>query len=130
MGIDQLVKTGLLGLQATRDGAPVAAQVGSGELIDRDPRADVGAGGLAGLHPGEEGGQRPGMVAGTVPVGLGFALREAGFETVMVNSNPETVSTDYDTSDLLFFENAGGSSIIRSNSPAFTFLKYSKTSAA
>ncbi len=33
-----------------------------------------------------------------------FALREAGYETVMVNSNPETVSTDYDTSDLLFFE--------------------------
>jgi carbamoyl-phosphate synthase large subunit len=33
-----------------------------------------------------------------------FALKEAGFETVMVNSNPETVSTDYDTSDLLFFE--------------------------
>jgi carbamoyl-phosphate synthase large subunit len=33
-----------------------------------------------------------------------FALRELGFESVMVNSNPETVSTDYDTSDLLFFE--------------------------
>ena len=33
-----------------------------------------------------------------------FALRDAGYETVMVNSNPETVSTDYDTSDLLFFE--------------------------
>jgi carbamoyl-phosphate synthase large subunit len=33
-----------------------------------------------------------------------FALREAGFETVMVNSNPETVSTDYDTSDKLYFE--------------------------
>ncbi|MCC6419974.1 MAG: carbamoyl-phosphate synthase large subunit [Gemmataceae bacterium] len=33
-----------------------------------------------------------------------FALKEAGYETVMVNSNPETVSTDYDTSDLLFFE--------------------------
>ncbi len=33
-----------------------------------------------------------------------FALRDAGFETIMVNSNPETVSTDYDTSDLLFFE--------------------------
>ena len=32
------------------------------------------------------------------------ALREAGFETVMVNSNPETVSTDYDTSDRLYFE--------------------------
>src|SRR5262249_24353146 len=33
-----------------------------------------------------------------------FALRQAGYETVMVNSNPETVSTDYDTSDHLFFE--------------------------
>jgi carbamoyl-phosphate synthase large subunit len=33
-----------------------------------------------------------------------FALKEAGFETIMVNSNPETVSTDYDTSDMLFFE--------------------------
>src|SRR5262249_29636209 len=33
-----------------------------------------------------------------------FALREAGYETVMVNSNPETVSTDYDPSDHLFFE--------------------------
>jgi len=33
-----------------------------------------------------------------------FALKEDGFETLMVNSNPETVSTDYDTSDQLFFE--------------------------
>ncbi|TWT88740.1 Carbamoyl-phosphate synthase large chain [Pseudobythopirellula maris] len=33
-----------------------------------------------------------------------FAMRELGIESVMVNSNPETVSTDYDTSDLLFFE--------------------------
>ncbi len=33
-----------------------------------------------------------------------FALRDAGFETIMVNSNPETVSTDYDTSDRLYFE--------------------------
>jgi carbamoyl-phosphate synthase large subunit len=33
-----------------------------------------------------------------------FALKEAGYQTVMVNSNPETVSTDYDTSDELFFE--------------------------
>ena len=33
-----------------------------------------------------------------------FALKEDGFETIMVNSNPETVSTDYDTSDKLFFE--------------------------
>ncbi|MBS0399685.1 MAG: carbamoyl-phosphate synthase large subunit, partial [Proteobacteria bacterium] len=33
-----------------------------------------------------------------------MALREAGFETIMVNCNPETVSTDYDTSDRLYFE--------------------------
>jgi len=33
-----------------------------------------------------------------------FAARELGYEAVMVNSNPETVSTDYDTSDMLFFE--------------------------
>jgi carbamoyl-phosphate synthase large subunit len=33
-----------------------------------------------------------------------FALREMGIESIMINSNPETVSTDYDTSDLLFFE--------------------------
>ncbi len=36
-----------------------------------------------------------------------FALREAGYETVMVNCNPETVSTDYDTSDRLYFEPVG-----------------------
>ena len=33
-----------------------------------------------------------------------YALREAGFEAIMVNCNPETVSTDYDTSDRLYFE--------------------------
>ncbi|TAN63255.1 carbamoyl-phosphate synthase large subunit, partial [bacterium] len=33
-----------------------------------------------------------------------FALREAGFESIMINCNPETVSTDYDTSDRLYFE--------------------------
>jgi carbamoyl-phosphate synthase large subunit len=33
-----------------------------------------------------------------------WALKEAGFETIMVNSNPETVSTDYDTADRLYFE--------------------------
>src|SRR5262249_15426844 len=33
-----------------------------------------------------------------------FAMKELGIESVMINSNPETVSTDYDTSDLLFFE--------------------------
>src|SRR5210317_2661256 len=33
-----------------------------------------------------------------------FALKEMGFETIMINCNPETVSTDYDTSDRLYFE--------------------------
>ena len=33
-----------------------------------------------------------------------LALRESGYETIMVNCNPETVSTDYDTSDRLYFE--------------------------
>ena len=33
-----------------------------------------------------------------------FALKELGYETIMANSNPETVSTDYDTSDKLYFE--------------------------
>src|SRR5690606_11052480 len=33
-----------------------------------------------------------------------YALRDAGYETVMVNCNPETVSTDYDTADRLYFE--------------------------
>ena len=33
-----------------------------------------------------------------------YALSEVGFETIMVNCNPETVSTDYDTSDRLYFE--------------------------
>lgn len=33
-----------------------------------------------------------------------MALREMGYETIIVNSNPETVSTDYDSSDKLFFE--------------------------
>ena len=33
-----------------------------------------------------------------------FALSDAGYETIMLNSNPETVSTDYDTSDRLYFE--------------------------
>ena len=33
-----------------------------------------------------------------------YALKDAGFETIMINCNPETVSTDYDTSDRLYFE--------------------------
>ena len=65
-----------------------------------------------------KGGQRPTVVilgSGPNRIGQGiefdyccvhasFALRDAGFETVMVNCNPETVSTDYDTSDRLYFE--------------------------
>jgi len=73
-------------------------------------------------HYGESDDSRPGkrrkiMILGGGPNRIGqgiefdyccvhaaFALRAAGFETIMVNSNPETVSTDYDTSDRLYFE--------------------------
>src|SRR5205085_7287564 len=41
-----------------------------------------------------------------------FALSDAGYETVMVNCNPETVSTDYDTSDRLFFEPLSGEDVL------------------
>ena len=41
-----------------------------------------------------------------------FALREAGYEAVMVNCNPETVSTDYDTSDRLYFEPVSAEDVI------------------
>ncbi len=74
-------------------------------------------------NPGEmfpanvPGGKRKIMVLGGGPNRIGqgiefdyccvhaaFALREQGYETIMVNCNPETVSTDYDTSDRLYFE--------------------------
>src|SRR5207247_2377068 len=64
-----------------------------------------------------ESGKRKVMILGGGPNRIGqgiefdyccvhaaFALKEDGFETLMVNSNPETVSTDYDTSDKLYFE--------------------------
>ena len=67
--------------------------------------------------PPKEPGKRRVMILGGGPNRIGqgiefdyccchasFALRELGIESIMVNSNPETVSTDYDTSDLLFFE--------------------------
>jgi len=67
--------------------------------------------------PRKRPGQRRIMILGGGPNRIGqgiefdyccchasFALRELGVESIMVNSNPETVSTDYDTSDLLFFE--------------------------
>jgi len=41
-----------------------------------------------------------------------MALREAGYETIMINCNPETVSTDYDTSDRLYFEPLTGEDVI------------------
>ncbi len=67
--------------------------------------------------PKKEPGKRRVMILGGGPNRIGqgiefdyccchasFALRQLGIESIMVNSNPETVSTDYDTSDLLFFE--------------------------
>src|SRR5207249_12214919 len=65
----------------------------------------------------EPTGRRKVMILGSGPNRIGqgiefdyccchaaFALKEEGFETIMVNCNPETVSTDYDTSDRLYFE--------------------------
>jgi carbamoyl-phosphate synthase large subunit len=65
----------------------------------------------------EPSGKRKIMILGSGPNRIGqgiefdyccchasFALHDAGFETIMVNCNPETVSTDYDTSDRLYFE--------------------------
>jgi carbamoyl-phosphate synthase large subunit len=67
--------------------------------------------------PPPEPGRRRVMILGGGPNRIGqgiefdyccchasFALRELGIQSIMVNSNPETVSTDYDTSDILFFE--------------------------
>ncbi|MBX7165108.1 MAG: carbamoyl-phosphate synthase large subunit [Pirellulales bacterium] len=67
--------------------------------------------------PARQPGQRRIMILGGGPNRIGqgiefdyccchasMALRELGIQSIMVNSNPETVSTDYDTSDLLFFE--------------------------
>ena len=67
--------------------------------------------------PLKESGKKRVMILGGGPNRIGqgiefdyccchasYALREIGIESIMVNSNPETVSTDYDTSDLLFFE--------------------------
>ena len=47
-----------------------------------------------------------------------FALKEAGYETIMVNCNPETVSTDYDTSDRLYFEPLTPRTCSRSSTPS------------
>ncbi len=73
--------------------------------------------GIAGEPPAIPLGSKSVMIIGGGPNRIGqgiefdyccvhaaFALREAGYRTVMVNSNPETVSTDYDTSHTLYFE--------------------------
>ncbi len=56
-----------------------------------------------------------------------LALREAGYETIMVNCNPETVSTDYDTSDRLYFEPLTLEDvleIVRTEKPAGVIVQY------
>ncbi|WP_338441596.1 carbamoyl-phosphate synthase large subunit [Synechococcus elongatus IITB4] len=84
------------------------------------PRARLGESGLATIAPESEvrPSDRPKvMILGGGPNRIGqgiefdyccchaaFALADDGYETIMVNSNPETVSTDYDTSDRLYFE--------------------------
>ena len=68
------------------------------EASDHGPPQDHDPGRRAEPH-------RPGdRVRLLLRVHAAFALRDAGYETIMVNCNPETVSTDYDTSDRLFFE--------------------------
>ena len=47
---------------------------------------------------------RPGVEFDYCSVHSVWALREAGYESVIINNNPETVSTDFDTSDRLYFE--------------------------
>ncbi len=77
----------------TRDGKPVTED--EIRLTDRKKVIIIGGG------PNRIG---QGIEFDYCCVQAAFAMRELGIESVMVNSNPETVSTDYDTSDLLFFE--------------------------
>ena len=71
--------------------------VGDDEIISSDKRKVM----ILGGGPNRIG---QGIEFDYCCVHAAFALKEEGFETLMVNSNPETVSTDYDTSDKLFFE--------------------------
>jgi carbamoyl-phosphate synthase large subunit len=95
------------GAAAATRGAAAKSSEGSSPLPDSPPQGE---------GTGEEYVKRI-MILGGGPNRIGqgiefdyccchasYALRELGIESVMVNSNPETVSTDYDTSDLLFFE--------------------------
>jgi len=105
---------------------PVAAggTVPSGPVLDRT--VPSGPAPPATPQEREESGERPSVVilgAGPNRIGQGIefdyccvhasrALRELGYETVMVNCNPETVSTDYDTSDRLYFEPLGAEEVL------------------
>ncbi len=86
-------------------------------MPDASGRKPQAATGLVQSNAGGDGGKPRIMVLGGGPNRIGqgiefdwccchaaFALRKRGYEVVMVNSNPETVSTDYDTSDRLYFE--------------------------
>jgi carbamoyl-phosphate synthase large subunit len=77
----------------TQDGKPVVED--EIRLTDRPKVAIIGGG------PNRIG---QGIEFDYCCVQAAFAMKELGIESVMINSNPETVSTDYDTSDLLFFE--------------------------
>ncbi len=71
------------------------------EWEDESPRTDRPKVVILGSGPNRIG---QGVEFDYATVHAVWALQEAGFETVMVNSNPETVSTDYDTADRLYFE--------------------------
>lgn len=92
-----------------REGAGSVSTGGSGEAPTCSPSSQEGVGGRS---------DRPkAIVIGSGPIRIGqgvefdycsvhsaWALREAGYESIIVNNNPETVSTDFDTSDRLYFE--------------------------
>jgi len=80
---------------ATDNSQPVTIQEDEIRLTDRKKVIIIGGG------PNRIG---QGIEFDYCCVQAAFACREIGIESVMINSNPETVSTDYDTSDLLFFE--------------------------
>ena len=71
------------------------------EWEDESPRTDRPKVVILGSGPNRIG---QGVEFDYATVHAVWALQEAGFETIMVNSNPETVSTDYDTADRLYFE--------------------------
>src|SRR5690606_37014372 len=71
------------------------------EWEDEAPRTDRAKVVILGSGPNRIG---QGVEFDYATVHAVWALQEAGFETIMVNSNPETVSTDYDTADRLYFE--------------------------